>query len=500
MQRLVLFSFCFCLLQSTSGQEVLDDLNDVSTDFNVMGMSVIALCDGEIDVEYYAGLRDFTRQLPVNSDTQYRIASISKAITATGLMLLVDQGVVSLNADISDYLGFEARNPLFPSTPITVEMVLSHRSGIQDGAGYNDFLNATYLAENDLPELAELLLADGDYFTSNIWRTETPGSYFAYSNLNYGVIATIIEAASNQRFDLFMQDNVFEPLGLHCTYNPSLIDNIDNVAVIYRNQGGWSPQVDNFQGNTPEPVNIQDYVPGGNGLRFAPQGGLRASARDLARLMQLHINNGFDNLTQTQLISSDLVELMHTPVWTYNGSNGDNYFNLFNSWGLGVQVTTNTPMGDVVFDGFTMVGHAGEAYGLVSDWYFHKATGSGIIFMNNGVFSGYNFGTTSAFYTIEEAVFDAVEPEFSLCTTHISTSVEELQLSIFPNPIVSGEALHSTQTTGRATLFNLHGIPLISDVAFSNGEIDLPKLDAGTYLVQLSTSKGTQMQRLVVLQ
>jgi hypothetical protein len=314
------------------------------------------------------------------------------------------------------------------------------------------------------------------------------------------VIATIIEAASNQRFDLFMQDNVFEPLGLHCAYNPSLIDNIDNVAVIYRNQGGWSPQVDNFQGNTPEPVNIQDYVPGGNGLRFAPQGGLRASARDLARLMQLHINNGFDNLTQTQLISSDLVELMHTPVWTYNGSNGDNYFNLFNSWGLGVQVTTNTPMGDVVFDGFTMVGHAGEAYGLVSDWYFHKATGSGIIFMNNGVFSGYNFGTTSAFYTIEEAVFDAVEPEFSLCTTHISTSVEELQLSIFPNPIVSGEALHSTQTTGRATLFNLHGIPLISDVAFSNGEIDLPKLDAGTYLVQLSTSKGTQMQRLVVLQ
>jgi CubicO group peptidase (beta-lactamase class C family) len=500
MQRLVLFSFCFCLLQSTFGQEVLDDLNDVSTDFNVMGMSVIALCDGEIDVEYYAGLRDFTRQLPVNSDTQYRIASISKAITATGLMLLVDQGAVSLNADISEYLGFEARNPLFPNTPITVEMVLSHRSGIQDGTGYNGFLNATYSAENDLPALAELLLSDGAYFTSNIWRNETPGTYFAYSNLNYGVIATIIEAASNERFDLFMEANVFEPLGLHCAYNPSLLDDIDNLAVIYRNQGGWAPQVDNYQGNTPEPANIQDYIPGGNGLRFAPQGGLRASARDLARLMQLHINNGYDNLTQTQLISADIIELMHTPIWTYNGSNGDNYFNLFNSWGLGVQITTNTSMGDIVFDGFNMIGHAGEAYGLVSDWYFHKETGRGIIFMNNGVFSGYNFGETSAFYTVEEAVFDAVEPEFIACTTGIFSLAKSADNSIFPNPIVNGDVLNSTLTSGYITVWNLQGKHVLSNAAFINGQITLPELESGTYIVQLITSKGSQMQRLLVLQ
>jgi CubicO group peptidase (beta-lactamase class C family) len=500
MRRFGIIALLICLFQAVLAQGVIDDLNAVASDFNVMGMSVISLCDGEIDVEYYTGLRDFTRQLPVNSDTQYRIASISKAITATGLMLLVDQGTVSLDADISDYLGFQARNPLFPNTPITVAMVLSHRSGIQDGTGYNGFLNATYAAENELPDLAELLLSDGAYFTSNIWRTETPGTYFAYSNLNYGVIATIIEAASNQRFDLFMEANVFAPLGLNCSYNPALLDDIDNLAVIYRNQGGWAPQVDNYQGNTPEPANIQDYIPGGNGLRFAPQGGLRASARDLARLMQLHINNGYDNLTQTQLISAEIIELMHTPVWTYNGSNGDNYFNLFNSWGLGVQITTNTSMGDIVFDGFNMIGHAGEAYGLVSDWYFHKETGRGIIFMNNGVFSGYNFGETSAFYTIEEAVFDAVEPEFMACTTGIFSLAKSADNSIFPNPIFNGDVLNATLTSGYITVWNLQGTHVLSNAAFTNGQIALPELESGTYILQLITSQGSQMHRLVVLQ
>lgn len=500
MVRLGLLVCGLCLCQPSFGQGALYELTNISADFNVMGMSVITLCDGEIDLEFYSGLRDFTRQLPVNSDTQYRIASISKAITATGLMLLIDQGTVSLDADISDYLGFQARNPLYPNTPITVEMVLSHRSGIQDGTGYNGFLNATYTAVNDLPDLAELLLSDGTYFTSNIWRTEAPGTYFAYSNLNYGVIATLIEAASNQRFDLFMEANLFAPLGLHCAYNPSLLDDIDNLAVIYRNQSGWTPQVDNFQGNTPQPANIQDYVPGGNGLRFAPQGGLRASARDLARLMQLHINNGYDNLTQAQLISSELIELMHTPVWTYNGSNGDNYFNLFNSWGLGVQITTNTPMGDIVFDGFNMIGHAGEAYGLVSDWYFHKETGRGIIFMNNGVFAGYNFGTTSAFYTVEEAVFDAVEPEFTACTTGISSHAVSGEFSIFPNPLCNGEVLKTTVTSGSATVWNLQGTHVLSRAAFTNGQIGLPELESGTYIVQLITSQGAQMHRLVVLQ
>ncbi len=500
MRRIGVIAIFICSFQPAYTQGAIDDLNAVFADFSVMGMSVISLCDGEIDVEYHAGLRDFTRQLPVNSDTQYRIASISKAITATGLMLLVDQGAVSLNADISDYLGFEARNPLFPNTPITVEMVLSHRSGIQDGTGYNGFLNATNSAENNLPALAELLLSDGAYFTSNIWRTEPPGTYFAYSNLNYGVIATIIEAASNQRFDLFMQNNVFEPLGLNCSYNTSLLDNIDNVAVIYRNQGGWTPQVDNFQGNTPEPANIQDYVPGGNGLRFAPQGGLRASARDLARLMQLHINNGYDNLTQTQLISSESIELMHTPVWTYNGSNGDNYFNLFNSWGLGVQITTNTPMGDIVFDGYNLIGHAGEAYGLVSDWYFHKASGRGVIFMNNGVFSGYSFGTSSAFYTIEEAVFDALESEFTACTTAIKAFRAANEHNIYPNPVCKGDTLRTTIEHGQTSIWNLQGTCIQSNAPFAHGEIALPELDPGTYIVKLISSEGAQIERLVVLQ
>lgn len=407
-QKITLCIAGFISVAILQGQSLQQELNAIAENFQLMGMSVVTLCDGEIDEVFNYGLRDLQRQLPYDDDTKLRIASVSKAITATGLMVLVDEGALSLDDDISDYLGFTARNPQYPSVPITVGMVASHTSSIQDGSGYNPFLSATVGAPGLPPSISTVLVPGGTYYTANIWRTETPGSFFAYSNLNYGVLATVIEAASGMRFDHFMTDRIFEPLGLTCSYNVADLPDIDELGVIYRNQGGWTPQIDNFQGNAPAQPNLNGYVPGTNGSRFGPQGGLRASTLEMARLMLVHMNNGFDPMTETQLISSATMELMHTPVWTFNGSNGDNYFNLFNQWGVGIQQTTNTPMGDIVIPGLPMLGHAGEAYGLVSDWYFNKETGRGVIFMTNGIWPGYSFGTSSAFYTVEEAIFNAV--------------------------------------------------------------------------------------------
>lgn len=393
---------------TVTSQTLQQQLNTIAENFQLMGMSVVTLCDGEIDEVFNYGLRDFQRQLPYDDDTKLRIASVSKAITATGLMILVDEGAINLNDDISQYLGFTARNPQYPNVPITVRMVVSHTSSIQDGSGYSPFLSATVGAPGLPPSISSVLVPGGTYYTNNIWRTESPGSFFAYSNLNYGVLASVIEAASGMRFDEFMADRIFDPLGLTCSYNVASLPDIDELGVIYRNQGGWTPQIDNFQGVAPAQPNLTGYVPGTNGSRFGPQGGLRASTLELARLMLLHMNNGYDPVSDTQLLSTATMELMHTPVWTFNGSNGDNYFNLFNQWGLGIQQTTNAPMGDIVIPGVPMLGHAGEAYGLVSDWYFNKDTGRGIIFMTNGIWPGYSFGNSSAFYTLEEAVFSAV--------------------------------------------------------------------------------------------
>ena len=499
MKHLATFFFVSIFLLPTFGQSIEQQLNTIGEQFNLMGMSVVALCDGEPVLVHHFGTRDFTRSLPVNDQTQYRIASISKAITATGLMLLVEDGLIDLDADISDYLGFTARNPLYPSTVVTVRMVASHTSSIQDGSGYTGFLNATYSATDDVPGMSEILSDDGNFFTANIWRTETPGTYFAYSNLNYGVLATIMEAASGQRFDIFMRERLFEPLGLSCSYNVADLPNIDDLAVLYRNQGGWTPQVDNFQGVAPEQPNLPGYAPGTNGSRFAPQGGLRASAIDLATLAQLHlgtvelVHNGSPAFTPSTR------ELMHSTVWSYNGSNGDNYFNLFNEWGLGVQRVTNTAMGDIVFPDLNdVIGHPGEAYGLISDWYFSPSTGKGIIFLTNGAFNGFSFGASSAFYTLEEAIFAAIDAEFQ-CVQTVNESHGAVQPSVYPNPAQIGQALRvNSAGQGRADVFDASGRLIESECTIRNGTVDFAPELPGTYVVK-GTLNGSKFNTTLMV-
>ncbi len=459
------YLICVVLLWTcltTRAQTLADELNAIADAHQLMGMTVVTVCDGQIDQIINTGLRDYTRELPFNNDTKLRVASISKAITATGLMRLVDEGAVSLDEDISTYLGFTARNPTYPDTPITVRMVLSHTSSMQDGSGYNGFLNATYSASGTPPGMASILVPGGNHYTANIWRTEAPGTHFAYSNLNFGVVATIIEAASGMRFDHFMKEQLFTPLGLSCSYNPAALPDIDDLAVLYRNQNGWSPQVDNYQGTAPSEPNLDDYLPGTNGSRFAPQGGLRASSTELARLMLLHMNNGYDPQTGVQLISASTMTLMHTPEWTFNGSNGDNYWGLFNQWGLGIQQTTNTPMGDIVFPEVTMLGHPGEAYGLISDWYFNKEAEIGVVFMTNGAWNGYSFGASSAFYTLEEAIFDAVSAHLDCATVQVKEQAAS-QPDVFPNP-VRASSLIQIPGTGIVHLFDASGRCILSDI------------------------------------
>ena len=148
-------------------------------------------------------------------------------------MKLYDQDEFELDEDISTYLGFTVRNPNHPTIPITFRMLLSHTSSLQDGTGYTSFLNATY-AQNPIPNMSSVLQPGGSFYTTNMWRTEIPGSYFTYSNLNFGLIGTLIEKISNQRFDVFMKNEILIPLDIDGSYNIQDLSTITDVATIYR--------------------------------------------------------------------------------------------------------------------------------------------------------------------------------------------------------------------------------------------------------------------------
>jgi CubicO group peptidase (beta-lactamase class C family) len=374
-------------------------------DMPLASLAAVALRDGKLVYQGQFGYRvidakDAGKSLPVTPATLFKVASVSKLVTAMGAMRLVEQGKLDLDADISRYLGFKLRNPHFPDAPITTRMLLSHTSSLRDGGGYTFAFG---------PSLQSILdPAGANYGTGAQWAgasldsDRAPGKYFNYVNLNWGVLGTVMEAASGQRFDRYMKSAVLAPLGIAGHFNAEELtpDEIANLAVLYRKRSGetawdahgpWVAQTDDFKGQVPPPrKGLDRYVPGTNAIPFSPQSGLRVSAAGLARLMRLLLNGG--ELDGVRLLQTGTVSAMLQEQWRYDGSrrNGDNYHGLFNAWGLGVQrfLDQGAPgHGDrlVAQGGLSGYGHLGFAYGLNAAFIFDPARHIGLIYIIGGV-------------------------------------------------------------------------------------------------------------------
>ncbi|SFK52593.1 serine hydrolase domain-containing protein [Shimia haliotis] len=393
------------------------------------GLAAIRIKNGDIAYEYHSGTLDgLTPDGVVAADENalYRVASISKMVFAIGVMDLVESGKLDLDADVSDYLGFSLRNPHFPETPITARMLLAHTSSLRDGSVYSI----------PLPHKLDAFFTEGGAFYEDGAHFATPeethglkpGDYFKYTNLNFGVLATVVERITGERFDHFMRDNVLMPLGIDASYNPRTLsdDAFANLVPLYRPvDGAWVAQVDDYIGKRPDDVlrvenpdgdDTQDvaeiplstYEIGTNGTLFSPQGGLRISAHDLARIGQFFLKGG--ELDGVRLLKPDTVKLMQKPVWTFDGNNGHTYWGLMQEYGLSVQnlLGNATDEGsDITWQGYTggLSGHAGEAYGLLSGLYFDTETGDGYVYILQGTPNlDDNYGSYSSFFNWEEGI------------------------------------------------------------------------------------------------
>ena len=457
-------------------------------------MSVAVVCNSEVTNVVHVGLSDITRELPVTDSTVYRIASISKSVTATALMKLYDQGLFSLDDNIGQYIGFQLVNPYFPTYPITFRMVLSHTSGLNDGTGYGYFLTATSQMIPP-PSLSALLGQGGAYYTADMYLNKRPGSYFNYANINYGVIGTLIERISGIRFDIFVRDSVLLPMGIQGSFNVNDIANINNVAALYRNS---IPQADNYQGIPPPPVNLLGYQIGNNGLIFSPAGGLRISALDLCKFMVMHENNGVYG--QVSILDSATVALMHSTEWDFSGTNGNNYYNLFRRWGLGFHLTTNYPNGDIVINGVEMTGHPGEAYGLISDMYFEHRKNFGLVFITNGYSGtqGYLPGTHSAFYLPEEQVFEAIDQyHYKGCFSVSTTDKEKKEVMVTYNPERKELIFQGLTADNRLSIYNIMGREL-SSITVADQVRQPCLLSPGLYLYVVRSGETRHPGRFLV--
>ena len=330
------------------------------------------------------GLADPSTGRLVTPDDPVRVASVSKLIVAIGVMKLVEEGKLELDRDVTAYLGWNVRNPNYPRDPITLRMLLSHTSSLRDG-------DDAYV----IPLGGSLQKALAD---PAVWdAAHPPGQgYFAYTNFNFPVVAAAMEVVTAERFDLWMRREVLEPMKLDACYNwPACSDTAVAHAVVLTQDG--KPVRDDLHGKRPDcPVvpaadgscDLSAWRPGDNGSLFSPQGGLRISARGLARIGRMLLNGG--TLDGVRILSPQSVETLLSLAWQYDGANGSRSGESDGicSYGLATrQLATNLAScaDDPEGKARRWIGHAGDAYGLRSGIWIDRRRGVGIAYFATGL-------------------------------------------------------------------------------------------------------------------
>jgi len=348
-----------CLMSFTPLKEKKTDkaIKEVLEEFQAVGISAAVVKDGQIIYNKSFGYKDLEAKTALSNDDIMRIASISKSFTATALLQLVERGIISLDDDVSDLIGFQIRNPHHPDVPITLKMILSHTSSIKDKEDYFtlDHLNpAVY----------------GDCVES--YYDYQPGEGYNYSNMGLNLAGAILENVSGVRFDKYVKDSIILPLGLYGGHNMNEL-NATKIAQLYNYRDGQYVQA-NAYGSVAH--RLGNYVMGYSAPMFSPTGGVKISAHDLAVYMMMHMNYGYFN--GVRVISEESAKTMQTPVWTIQNDGEDQYALCLKEFIDFINDGKyNTP-------GNYPIGHTGGAYGLRSIMIWSPADGWGIVAMTNG--------------------------------------------------------------------------------------------------------------------
>jgi CubicO group peptidase (beta-lactamase class C family) len=339
-------------------------------------------------------------------DQPFRVASVSKMITASLFMRLAVRSDIDLDADISEHLGARVRHPAFLDHPISARMLLSHTSGLRNGGDFPVPFNRSLLARLNEAATEEQY---GGWFAP---PSEPPGSFFRYSDTNFALIAQVLECITGIRFDKLMRRAVFAPLGLDAGYNWSGVSQAkrDRTAAAFRwLDETWTAQVDADPPRAPEIAFYRgehggettegDFRLCTNGFAFAPHGGLRLSLRDMDRLAREFARGG------------GALTLMAAPAWRYDGSaaNGDAENGFYQAYGLGMQTPLGIEGADAYFGADTRNwrGHCGDAYGWMTGLWWNTRTRASIVYAINGMpESDRPRGARSALTAHEEALID----------------------------------------------------------------------------------------------
>lgn len=335
----------------------------------VMGLSVAVVKNNNILYNHSFGLKDAASQAPLGNQDIFRIASISKSFTTTAIMQLVAKKKLKLDQDISELIGFKVRNPKFPNTVITLKMILSHRSSINDSEGYFS-LDAIDPNKNSN--------------WANCYNTYEPDKGYMYCNLNYNMTGAIVEKITGVRFDTYIQQQILKPLGLYGGYNVSQLDS-NLIAKIYEFNKENGTFVHSPNAYDPRTKEISQYIIGRTTPIFSPTGGMKISAKDLAKYMIMHSQLG--KYKGVKIMPRKLAKQMQAIQSAEEG------------YGMAIETTSK------LIEGKSMIGHTGSAYGLYSIMFFEPKEKIGFVVISNGCDSKYYNGFNEVLYKTVNSLY-----------------------------------------------------------------------------------------------
>ena len=241
-------------------------------------IGLVVVKDGGIFFQKGYAQSSDERNLAVTPDqTLFRAASVSKLVTATAVMQLVEQGKLYIDVDINTYLTHFQLENNYPS-PITARHLLTHTSGIEDR-----------LFGNTVPS-ADRLVSLGDYFAAHVpRRIRPPGEQIAYSNTGMALAGHLVEGVSGLSFEEYVERNIFQPLGM--------------TRSSFRQ---------------PYPAHLApNVVPSGadsGAMLLYPSGSMISTVPDMGRFIAAHLNGG--RLGDARILSEESVREMHRQHFT----------------------------------------------------------------------------------------------------------------------------------------------------------------------------------------
>ncbi|WP_232699962.1 serine hydrolase domain-containing protein [Brevibacillus daliensis] len=330
-------------------------------EFKLPGASIGIAKGGELVYEKNIGFRDPAGELPITIDTVFGIGSITKSMTCVAIMQLQEAGKLSVHDSVVTYLPeFRIRGSEW-TEKMTIHHLMTHSTGLPP---LPTLFNATQrsmmedkesLENEDYKEIATLKPIDTyeellDFIAElEIELLGEPGVEFSYSNDSYALLGAIIERVSGQLYEVYMRENILEPIGMiNSVFLPQELDQLQEVAPLYTPRKTKDGTEVVYSPNWWEsPV-----------MRAA--GFLKSTVRDMLRYIEIFRLHG--SMENTQILSADSVAEMIKPHMQVDR---DRFY------GYGLAVTPN-------YHGVTMIEHGGGIKGVAAQIFFtpeHSLTG-----------------------------------------------------------------------------------------------------------------------------